>query len=195
MDTNKMLINNKQDKNKKFLHCNFFPKNHRGDKILSVYWFAVLLIVAGGIFAMVYIFYGVPYDIRDIENHFLVNTVADCISYNGKINQGIAHSGEIIQNTSFLEGCHMMFNSDGWEQEQYYTEVNFYKITDMGNSLLTLKKGNNNWVSQCEIEEKKEFQKLVQCSTKVFYSLDNENNQYIIKILGVVRKSEKNVKL
>jgi hypothetical protein len=177
------------------MDINKMINNKRGDKILSVYWFAVLLIVAGGIFAMVYVFYGVPYDVRDVENHLLINAVADCVSYGGRINPIIASSGNLIQNTTLLNQCHLIFSSGEWKDEQYYTEVNFYKIGDMNTSLLTLKKGNNNWISQCDIQDKKEFQNLVQCSTKVFYSLDDKNNQYIIKILGVVRKSEKNVKV
>ncbi len=169
--------------------------NKRGDKILSVYWFAVLLIVSGGIFAMVYVFYGVPYDVRDIENHLLINAVADCVSYGGKINSALASNGNLIQNANFLSQCNLIFNSSEWEQEQYYTEVNFYRIGNMDASLLTLKKGNNNWISQCEIQKEEEKKNLVQCSSGIFYSLDDKNNQYIIKILGVVRKSEKNVKI
>ena len=54
--------------------------NKRGDKILSIYWFAILLIIAGGIFGMVYVFYGTPYDVREIETRVLTNQIADCIS-------------------------------------------------------------------------------------------------------------------
>jgi hypothetical protein len=169
--------------------------NKRGDKILSAYWFAVLLIVAAGVFAMVYVFYGVPYDVRDIENHLLINAVADCISYGGKINPELISSGKAFANSSFFDKCHLNFNSSGWKDEQYYTEVNVYPYGDLTNSILNVKKGNNNWISQCEIQKDKESQNLVQCSTKMFYSLDDENNQYLIKILGIVRKSEQNVKI
>ena len=53
------------------------------DKILSVYWFAILFIVASGIFAMVYIFYGSPYDVRDIESNALKMQIANCLSQGG----------------------------------------------------------------------------------------------------------------
>jgi hypothetical protein len=168
--------------------------NKRGDKILSAYWFAVLLIVAGGVFAMVYLFYGVPYDVRDIESHLLINAVADCISYGGRIDSEFISSGNVIANSSFFDKCHLNFNSPGWNEEQYYTEVYVYSFNDVNNSILNIKKGNDKWVPQCAIQEDKESEKLAKCSTKMFYSLDNENNQYLIKILGVVRKSEQNVK-
>jgi hypothetical protein len=190
-----MILKNKKDKNRKFLHCTLLPKNRRGDKILSAYWFAVLLIVAAGIFAMVYVYYGVPYDVRNVEGHLLINAVADCISYSGRISSGIVSSGKFIQNANFLNQCHLIFNSSEWKDEQYYTEVNFYKIEDINTPLLTIKKGNNNWISQCEIQKTEKKETLVQCSNEIFYSLDDKNNQYLIKILGVVRKSEKNVKM
>ena len=88
------LINNKKEKNKKFFHYNLFPKDRKGDKIISVYWFAILVIVAVGIFGMVYVFYGSPYDVREIEANALLNQVADCVSYAGKINTGLISNGK-----------------------------------------------------------------------------------------------------
>ncbi|MCL5018224.1 MAG: hypothetical protein M1416_00445 [Candidatus Pacearchaeota archaeon] len=171
-------------------------KDKRGDKVVSIYWFAILIIVAGGIFAMVYIFYGSPYDIREIEANLLINQIADCISYAGKMNGNLISNGEFRAEQNFLEGCHLNFNSsDEWEEEQYYTEVNFYTINNLDSAVFNLKKGNNKWLLSCELQENKEEERVAQCVEKSFYSLDNLNNQYIIKILSVVRKSEKNVKI
>jgi hypothetical protein len=178
MDTNKM---------------NFY-KNKGGDKILSIYWFAILIIVAGGIFAMVYTFYGSPYDVREIESNLLMNRIADCISYAGKMNANLISNGEFNTENNFLDKCHLNFSS-GEEEEQYYTEVNFYKPENMNAPVFSANKGNNKWISSCAIQETKELEKLAKCVEKSFYSIDNLNNQYIIKILSVVRKSEKNVKL
>jgi hypothetical protein len=169
--------------------------NKRGDKILSVYWFAILLIVAAGVFGMVYVFYGVPYDVRDIEGHLLINAVADCISYGGRINVAVISGGNVLANSSFFDNCHLNFKSSEWADEQYYTEVNVYSLNNLNTPILNIQKGNTNWVPQCEIQKEKESEKLVQCSTKMFYSLDDSNNQYLIKILSAVGKSEKNVKL
>ncbi len=171
-------------------------KNKRGDKIISVYWFAILLIVAAGISGMVYVFYGAPYDIREIESDILINQIADCVSYAGRINADLVSNGQSNQNSAdFLETCHLIFNSSEWEEEQYYTEVYFYKIEDLNAPLLTLKKGNNKWFTYCELQKNKEYEKLTKCVKKSFYSLDDLNNQYIIKILAAVSKAEKNVKI
>jgi len=46
-------------------------KNKRGmEKIVSIYWFAILIIVAGGIIYMVSIFYGDPYDVGQLNLGF-----------------------------------------------------------------------------------------------------------------------------
>ena len=61
-----------------------FLKNKIGaDKILSVYWFAILFIIAAGILAMIYVFYNSPFDVRQIEAEVLSSKVAECISHQG----------------------------------------------------------------------------------------------------------------
>jgi len=166
----------------------------RGDKILSVYWFAVIIIVAGGIFGMVYVYYGTPYDVREIEANVMTNQIADCISYAGRINANII-SNQQESGTDFLKQCHLSFDSTDWTDEQYYTEINVYNLNYLNNATFSVNAGNNNWISFCALQQNSSQERLTQCVKKSFYSLDNSNNQYIIKILTVVRKSEKNVKI
>ncbi len=171
--------------------------NKRGDKILSIYWFAILTLVAGGIFAMVYVFYGTPYDIREIEASILSERAADCISYAGRINSNLISDGKFNarNGSDFLNECHLNFNSDEWQEQQYYMEISFYNLENMNSPALNINAGNNNWLSLSNCALKKDDKRLAQCDNSRFYSLDNLNNQYIIKILTVVRKSEKNVKI
>ena len=176
------------------------PKmNKRGaEKYLSPFWFLIIIIVSAGIFLMVYVFYGTPYDIRNIEANILLNNVADCVSYGGRIDTNLISNGTAFFHKSeadFLKDCNLNFDTTEWPEQQYYTEINFYNINDLNNSILNIKAGNNNWLVYCEIQENKKEKLLPQCVEKSFYSLDNENNQYIIKILTVVGKSEKNVRL
>jgi hypothetical protein len=179
MDTNKMKI---------------IP-NKRGDELLSIYWFLIMAIVAGGIFAMVYVFYGTPYDIRGVEARILTNQIADCISYNGKINTNLISNGVPTNNKDFLNSCNLNFNSTEWDNEQYYSEVSLYKLEDLNTPILDINKGDNDWLTSCSVQENKAQNKLATCLEKSFYSVDDKDNQYIIKILSVVRKTEKNAKL
>jgi len=146
---------------------------------------------------MVYVFYGTPYDVRNLEAHVLMNQVADCVSYAGRISTNLISDSEPIQKTgeNFLSMCHLNFKTGEWEEGQYYAEVKIYKLDDMDTPFLELNAGNNNWLSSCELQENKEQKNLPQCLKNSFYSVDDKNNQYIVKLLTVVRKSEKNVKI
>ncbi len=63
-----------------------FQNKNGADKILSIYWFAILFIIATGIFAMVYVFYKTPFDVRGIESEILASRIAECVSQQGKID-------------------------------------------------------------------------------------------------------------
>lgn len=178
-------------------------KNKRGtDKILSLYWFAVLTIIAGGIFAMVYVFYGAPYDVREIESKILAERVADCISRNGIIDSSFFSGEEFNENigNAFQKRCNFNFNvEDGYgdkEEIQYFYRVEFYKLGDTTNALYSFYNGNNNWETDCTIkkENNKEYSRLAKCTEKRFYSVGNGGEQYLIKILSIIGKSAKNVK-
>lgn len=141
------------------------------DKFLSVYWFAILVIVAGGVVAMVLNFYGNPYDVRDVEASRMINQIADCLSDGEKLNSDLL-------NENLLENCHLNFEvEEQWEQGQYYVEVQGVSA------------GNSNLKDFCNLNEKS-----VVCVDRNVYFLDENNQGTAIKILSVVRKAEKNVK-
>lgn len=168
-------------------------KNKTGaDKILSVYWFAILFIVAGGVFAMVYMFYSSPYDVRDLEGDIMANLLADCIVDGGKFNSSIFNEEDIMGK------CHLNFKGN---EEEYYFEIGFYEFNgfnlDENKKILSepiakLSGGFVNLLSDCKIQENKEYGKISKCVEKRFYSLDETGNQFIINILSIVRKTQQN---
>jgi hypothetical protein len=188
------------DKNNKMINLKM---NKLGtDKILSMYWFVILILVAGGIFAMVYNFYGAPYDVRGIESEIFAERIADCISRNGTINSEM-FLGENFNpdlNKTFTANCNFNFNvedSYGNNKDiQYFYEVEFYTIENTENSKFSFYDGNNNWKSDCFIkkENAKDYAKLAKCTEKRFYALSSGGNQYLIKVLTAIGKSEKNVR-
>lgn len=167
--------------------------NKKGaEKIISVYWFVILIIVAGGIYAMVSTFYGHPYDVRDLEATILMNNVADCISKQGHLEEFVFDEEE----TNFLEKCNITFATEdfsNWkERGQYYLEINFYDVGEI--NLKTILEGEKSLKKDCDLNKNKSFELLPTCVNGRFYSLDN-NKQIFIDILSVVRKTEKNVKI
>jgi hypothetical protein len=106
-------------------------KNKKGtDKIISIYWFVILFLVAAAIVYMAAIFYGEPYDVREIEANILVNQIAGCVSEGGYLKENILFNEEF--KTNFLEECDLNFNVEdvfGWgELEQYYFKIEIYNF-------------------------------------------------------------------
>jgi len=164
-------------------------KNKKADKIISVYWFVILFLVAAAIVYMVSAFYGEPYDIRKAEAEILTSKIARCVSEAGYLKEGVL-SEDFREN--FLEKCKFNFEVEdvyGWrEREQYYVEINFYDFsTNQGVS--TIKKGNEALKTDCGLKGKA----FPVCLERSFYALDREKNQYQIDILSIVRKTDKNV--
>lgn len=168
--------------------------NKRGtDKILSVYWFAILFLVAAGIVYMVAVFYGQPYDVRDVEINILINKIANCFAEGGRLKYLL----DEINNDNFLSKCGLTFNvedTNNWENDQFYVNVSFYDF-DNSNGIGGI--GRNSIVyDNANLEDSCGTGKYAPvCLERSFYVLDkNSNNQYVIKILSIVRKTEKNVK-
>lgn len=168
--------------------------NNRGaDKILSVYWFAILFIVAAGIVYMVAVFYGQSYDVRKIEANILINKIANCFAEGGRLVDG----WKDIKEDNFLEKCKLTFeveDTNNWKDDQIYVNVGFYdfdNVNGIGGSAGTpIEKGNVNLKGSCDTGKYSPV-----CIERSFYALDkNSNNQYVIKILSIVRKTDKNVK-
>ena len=166
---------------------------HGTDKLISVYWFAILFIVASAIVYMTISFYGKPYDVRELEANTLTNHIADCLSKAGYLKENILGNEDFKNN--FLENCNLNFDVEDtydWnEQGQYYVGVEF---SQEENLVFEISEGNKNIISSCGVESEVEKEKLAKCVEKKFYSLDSAGDVYSVKILSIVRKTEKNVK-
>lgn len=164
-------------------------ENKKGaDKIISVYWFVILFIVAAAIVYMVSSFYGKPYEVRQIEAGLLADKAAECVSYAGYLKEGI-----LIQTfrENFLETCGLNFQVEdiyGWrEQEQYFLKIDFSDFNS-GQNLFSMQGGNENLKDFCALEGKN----LPFCTERKLYSLGKDGKLYTIKITSIIKKTEKN---
>lgn len=164
-------------------------KNKKGEKVISVYWFAILFIVAGGVVYMASIFYK-PLDIRAMETDILIDNVADCISHAGYINEEFLNLEENSEDL-FLEFCSLNFNVEDiydWKsQGQYYVSVDVKDFEDK-EPIKKISSGNSNLADFCFSDSKN----FPYCSKRKFYSIDKQGEQYIVEVLALVRKTEKN---
>jgi len=163
--------------------------NKKGDKLISVYWFAILFIVAGGVVYMVSAFYGKPYDVRAAEADILTTKIARCISEAGYLKDGVL-TEDFREN--FAEICTINFQVEdvyGWrERGQYYAEIEFLDFNTK-QKISEISEGNLELKPDCKLEGKG----FPVCVERSLYSIDKEGNQYQINILSIVRKTEKNV--
>ena len=169
-----------------------FKKNKKGtDKILPVYWFAILFIVAAAIVYMVMLFYGKPYDVREVEARILTNNIADCLSEGGYLKENILGNEDFKNN--FSKKCNLNFDVEdvyGWEElGQYYIEIKLYDFNQNLDLNFDMFEGNINLKENCD----KKGENFPFCLERSFYTLDKNNKQYTIKLLLIVRKTEKNV--
>jgi hypothetical protein len=167
--------------------------NKKADKIISVYWFAILLIVTAVIVYMVLVFYGQPYNIREVEADILTDKISNCISNGGKLNENWKN----LKDNNLLEICNLNFNVEDYKNwknlEQYYIEINDYKFEinsekGFGNLIKTVKAGNSELKEDCD----KNDESFSFCLERNFYILQN-NEEHIIKILSIIKKNEKNI--
>lgn len=155
------------------------------EKLISIYWFVILILVAGTIVYMVSIFYENPYDVREIEANILINKVADCLSDKGKLRYQLTEE----LKTNFLEKCHLNFNTDDSGGE-YYLEIEFYDF-DTNNLLdFNISEGNINLRNFLEDSPRSNF---IVFSSKSFYVLNGNDEELIVKILSIIRKTEENL--
>ncbi|MGD9276568.1 MAG: hypothetical protein PVJ67_05325 [Candidatus Pacearchaeota archaeon] len=157
-------------------------KNKKGgDKVISVYWFAILFIVAGGIVYMAALFYGGKYDVREIEAEILIDKVADCLNHGGELIDDWA----LFSEENFFEKCNLNFNvedTNGWQEDQIFVKIDFENFEDK-NTIKSISIGNEN------LEGFRD--KGLICVERNLYSIKNKE-QYIVKIKSIIRKTEKN---
>ena len=139
--------------------------NNKGEKILSVYWFFILIIVAGGIVLIVSIFYGKPLDVREVEANILINNIADClVNENGFLRE--------VTNEDFLKVCHLKI-----DEEEFYIEI----------ADLNILQGNSNLKDYCSLN-----QDSVVCVERNIYFIEGGSEKWL-NIISVINKGEKNV--
>jgi len=93
-----------------------------------------------------------------------------------------------------LSRCRLNFDPRGeFDFGQYYVGIEFYSLNNLKAPMFELFGGNQNWVDDCGIEDV-ESKKLVKCSEDNFFARDNQEGVYFVKILSIVRNTERNVK-
>ena len=112
-------------------------------------------------------------------------------------------TAEVGKKKDIASECHLNFNSE-FKEQQFYVKIDFYDLktfqvtatangeTILSKPIATFFDGNENLKADCELQKAKNLKIQSKCVEKRLYSVDEKNNPYIINILSVTRKTEKN---
>lgn len=166
----------------------------QGAKLLTMYWFLMLILISGGVTIMVFLFYGNPYDVRELEADLLLNRVVDCVSPNGYVNSEFFGEDGFKEDVEDIEHlCNLHFSTEKvWIEPQYFFRFEIRNF-DSDEILFSSEAGNKDDAAFCDINLEEDEEKLAKCVQEEFYSPDNYQNKYRVRVLSVVRKTEKNV--
>ena len=147
----------------------------KGAKYLSIWWFFVLAVIAGGIVAGVFIHSAAASDVRELESDILITKVADCLIQNGKINSKL-----LEENFDIFKECKLSEKviKDG----KHFLKIEVYnyddceaadKVLECENSLVKdkYKYGTPDFENQCKLGEGRNFPV---CSQKIFYVYEGD---------------------
>jgi len=117
-----------------------FFRNKRGEQLLSIWWFAVLVIVAGGIVFGVLIFYSSHVDLRALESKVLADRIANCIE------------NKALESEEFFDGGFDVLGDCEINKELFGKGSNYFiKISISDEELYNF--GNPSFEEQCQIKQ------------------------------------------
>jgi hypothetical protein len=173
----------------------FFLKNKKGEKLISLYWFVILTLVAGGIFLMVNSFYNSPYDVRELESNILADKVVDCIYSGGEISPLLLGPGNKFKDSfrdNFMALCSLTFDTkEKWDPEPHFVKIVFYGDERKLSTFYNITAGNRNYEEDCFAEES--YEEFAKCSKKEFYATSSEGRTYFVEVLAATGKTEENI--
>ncbi len=158
--------------------------NKKGDeRVLSLYWFVMFVIISIGVVSGVYLFFSNQIDVRGAEASILGDRIVGCLVQNGILNEKLL---EEMNSDNFEEKCRLILKDDSLEaykdKSQFYIEVN----AD-GKEFAV---GDGSFKAFCGQEESK--RNIPICVDKILIILNEDNEFKEFNILVAVRKVEQN---
>jgi len=156
--------------------------NRKGDeRVLSLYWFVIFIIIAAAVTGGTYLFFSHPIDVREVEVSMLADRVIDCFVERGRLNEELL--GE-ISSENFEERCGLVF---GDSFEGYKGDVQYYvEVSSLGN---VVGAGDDRWKSICTEEAEPN---VPTCARRRLMVLNEAGDFAVFDVLSSVRKVEQN---
>ena len=148
----------------------------KGEKLFSIWWFIIIIIIGLGIVAGVSLFYSSNLDIRSLEADALSSKVVKCISSSDGINPTILES-----NFDIFSECSL--SQSVFDNGKFFIKIS---VSDFftGESVIGHSFGNNAFEKNCDIKSKITAVKYPECSSKSVYVIDKDNKKYLVNVLA-----------
>lgn len=149
-------------------------KNKKGgEKYLSIWWFFVLVVVAGAFIIAVFGFYSADVDVKGIEAEILVNRVMSCLNEKGYFQEN--------NLKNIFESCYLsekIINESG----KYYLEIWVYDSDKKVKESLTF--GVGDIKTQCGVKEKSRATHYAECSNSSLFVVNEKGNKLILYVFA-----------
>lgn len=154
-----------------------------GEKLLSIWWFIVLTLIAVSIFIGVAMYSSTSVNINEIEADILAEKIISCISESGNLKSDI-----FLSNNNIIEQCNInpaLFMKDSY----YYLNVSIFNFT---NAVYHSSFGDHSFEYDCAVLSKvtanNNYPKCVKRRTNLVYLNKNLN----VVILAASNQQGKN---
>lgn len=142
--------------------------NKKAEKLFSLWWFFVLVLVGMAIVGAAFIYYSADFDVRKAESLILYNYISNCLLDAGEINRNF-----ISDNFDIFKECNIN------EESIINSEIFYFKIILKKDEkpIKTLHFGNPSFDNECKISKginPKKYPACVEKEEMVFYYSNGE---------------------
>ncbi|MBI2629391.1 hypothetical protein HYW74_04885 [Candidatus Pacearchaeota archaeon] len=152
---------------------------YKNGNILSVWWFAILVIVGSGVVLSTALFYSSYVDVKAIESEILANRIYDCIN---SYNFNNIHS---LDDFDIFKECRI--NKDLFAEGSNYFIRFFIKDKETGEIIIGKehKFGNYALEKDCDIQKKVLANKhFPYCTNKILEATTKDGKSILVEILA-----------
>lgn len=143
------------------------------EKMISVWWFFVLFVIAMGIVLGVMVYYSSETVVKKVEAESLNQRVFDCITDKGYLNKKVFESFDVLQ------ACGLNPEVFG-KGSLFYIKVSAYDKTGLINEKAY---GDFSIDKNCKVVEKVSTRRFPECFSKNITVLDNNDKEIKLFVL------------
>jgi hypothetical protein len=157
-----------------FQMSNLLCNKSAEDKLLSLWWFFILFIIAGGILIGVAIFYSAEINVNPVEADILSSKLSECITPSGIFNYNFLSS-----DVDIFKECNLNKKVFG-RGSSFYFNVSIYNETSLEREFI---EGDHSFEADCRIGGGLIAKNFPKCSKKNIGGIDYLNKTLNVAIL------------